>query len=203
MELGIIMYQSFFCSILLMRYVDKRILILICLLSIGLSQYKIIPYNKVFTYYINPFNFLIYMIIGSYLKDYLRRDKYSILFFFLGLSMILFSILCGSFGEKKMPVYFNYSCIPFAVGVLFIFSYLLQRISIPILIKIGKYSFVIYLFHMQIAGFVNGLFEKISIIPQFEFIKIFIAVGIVYIVLLLFKRLLIRREVLIDSFGYR
>lgn len=196
-----------FECILLLRYVNKYILLFVSLVSIGLSQSKLIPYNEVFTYYINPFNFIVYPILGQILHGFVERKSYKGHNLLVSLVLLLTSLILGRYGEKIMPVYFNYSCILFSISVLILLMYLLQfatnKYLVILLGGVGKNSFIIYLVHMQVAGLINGLYARIGLPTYLEFFKAFVAILVVAIMVAILKLCLYKNKSLLLALGYR
>lgn len=131
-------------------YVNEYILIAMSLLSIGLGLK--IPYGDVFTAYLNPFNFILYFSLGRlYRKSsyVLKENKFLML---LSIVLVVF-YLC--IWRMQTPSYFNICYVPFSLVSLYLLNVLEKKINIPWLVEIGKLSFVIYLSHIQCAGFIN------------------------------------------------
>ena len=55
----------------------------------------------------------------------------------------------------QTPSYFNICYVPFSLVSLYLLNVLVKKTNIPWLVEIGKLSFVIYLSHIQCAGFIN------------------------------------------------
>ena len=60
----------FWCQLLLRLLGKDWVWILVGLVSTSLSIFDVIPYNVVFTPYVNPFNFIIYFCIGRLFRKY-------------------------------------------------------------------------------------------------------------------------------------
>lgn len=58
------------CCQILSRYLNNFVLLVLGLVSMFLSVYHVIPYNELFTPYVNPFNFVGYFAIGSLMRSY-------------------------------------------------------------------------------------------------------------------------------------
>lgn len=163
------------CQIML-RLLDKDwIWILVGFVSTSLSVFDIIPYNFVFTPYVNPFNFIIYFCAGRLIRKYhfidFISDKPLVWTAVSILVMTLFLIITE-------PLYWTPWTWVFSVA-LFCFLYLLFNKCTPNwLIQIGMMSYVIYLCHMQIAGFIHFSFSFLWGTPL-EIVKVFVAFAMV------------------------
>lgn len=148
----------FWCQ-LLVRYVNKWGLAICGLISMLLTHLDVIPINEYLTPYSNPFNLILYFLIG---REYrlkkgdiipLSSKTVVIAVFVLWLFIIIF----------KTPLYWNVLTPVFSVSLFyflwFVLNYLPESKSI---VKVGKISFVLYLCHMQIAQSIAGHFCNMS-----------------------------------------
>lgn len=137
------------CTIL-GRYINNFVLIVLSAVSIYLSL-DYIPHNDIITRYLNPFNFLIYYCLGritrkSKINLVNKKNVIGAMFVFV-VSIVTWD---------SFPTYFDLHCIFFSMSAYIILMGFLGSLSdLSFLIFIGKLSFVIYLVHIQIAGFFN------------------------------------------------
>lgn len=184
-----------FANMILCRYCPNMIIFILSIISVLLTQLNIIEYNEYFTKYLNPLNFSIYFIIGIIFrqKNYLessilfKRKKYlTLIYSSLYIILIVFSIyLHNNF------TYFNILSATINLVALIVISCIIKVFNIISLIKLGHYSFIIYLIHMPIANKINSIIHNFNL-GCFEFIKIIIAVIICYIAILCIDKLLIK-----------
>lgn len=171
------------CCQLLSRYINRSILMCLGLTSMFLSYYGVISYNEVFTPYVNPFNFICYFVLGSYLRLY---DKWMNIKPIEGGGFLAVSLLLIVFFK---PVYwYPYSLVSSVALFLALYAFL-QRYNSRIVVEIGKLSFVIYLSHMQLAGAINQILKPLWG-ASVEFIKVLIAFALVTILVWCLQRLL-------------
>lgn len=165
--------------ILLSRFCNRYIILLLSILSITLS-WNYIPHNDIFTRYLNPFNFILYFELGKIVREKDLRIKNYINSLIVS---IMIMVLTGILWPSLQPTYFSIICIPFVMAALVFFDSLLKLLPMKFLITMGKYSYVIYLCHIQIAGIINGrmhggLMEILKV--PIAFILTFAFVAIVY-----------------------
>lgn len=178
----------YFLSVLLIcQLISKRfnewLLVAISLVSIGLS-WEYIPHNVIFTRYLNPFNFIIYYTLGCLVR------KYAIpLQNLLGGEILLSTIVifCAVMLWKGEPTYFNLLCVPFSMSFLVILYNVLNSFNDPLLINIGKISFVVYLIHIQIVGVINTWMTGHGL----EYFKVFCAYAVVCAIVLAYKTIVL------------
>lgn len=165
-----------FCRVV-SKKIDEKILIVVSIISIFLS-WDYLPHNEYFTRYLNPFNFIIYYELGrlSYKYNFQPIGKYKVI-----LSIVILFIIYHLWDN---PTYFNIYCIIFSTSIFIILYNILYIYNNSILINIGKISFVMYLIHIQIAGVINSLSIKLG----FEQIKVFIALFVVSILVILLNK---------------
>lgn len=140
----------FWCKIL--NLYDKLgfqlILLLISILSIGLTSIGCIPYTENITKYMNPFNFLIYFQMGYWVRK-CEFDFTSKLCLIGALSLLVLVLL----GWHTTPTYFNLWCIPYSITTFILLYQVAAHIGYGIVI--GKISFVIYLSHLIFTGVIE------------------------------------------------
>lgn len=145
----------FFC-ILLSRLMNDWALIFLGLTSQILTYYfDIIPYNSFWTFMFNPFNFVIYYIAGRLIHKYNVINHFKTLWFWISLCAFFLFLAFSS------PKYQNPFTIIFTLSSFTILYLLFSTFTNQHLIKIGHFSFVIYLCHLQIAGFINTLYKPL------------------------------------------
>lgn len=174
----------YFLSVLLIcQLISKRLnewlLVTVSLVSIGLS-WEYIPHNGILTRYLNPFNFIIYYALGRLVRKY-AIPLQDILGGKNSLSTIV--IFCVVMLWKGEPTYFNLLCVPFSMSFFVILYNILNRFNAPLLINIGKISFVVYLIHIQIVGVINTWMTGHGL----EHFKVFCAYAIVCAIVFAYK----------------
>ena len=186
------------CCQILFRYINNVVLLVLGLVSMFLSVFHIIPYNEIFTPYVNPFNFIGYFAIGNYLHTY---DKWMSIKPIGGCGMVIVSILLICLFK---PVYwYPYTLVTSAVLLIGLFS-IHQAFNCSFVSPIGKVSFVIYLSHIQIAGFVNQMLSGLWG-TLFEFLKVIVAFILATLLVIGLKKLLrvLKMDSLERYLGYR
>lgn len=182
---------------ILSRCCNGILLIVLSIISIALSS-DLIPHNEIITKYLNPFNFVLYFELGKYarVRNLINSSNITSI---LGSLIVL--ILIGVFWPSFEPSYFSVLCIPFVISAFIFLDSLLRIRSLKFLVPIGKYSFVIYLCHIQIAGIINGRFHGWT-----EFIKVPVAFLITCVLVFSIVKILQkthRNGKLIGWLGYR
>jgi len=152
--------------IVLSKFCNSYLLIILSIVSIALS-WNYIPHNQIITRYLNPFNFILYFELGKIARMKNLQITNNIVSVF-GSFLIL--IIIGIIWPTSEPCYFSILCIPFVVAAFIFLNGILRLYPLRFLVPIGKYSFVIYLCHIHIAGIVNG-----RLYGWMEFIKVPIA----------------------------
>lgn len=180
--------------ILFASYVNEYILIAMSLLSIGLGLQ--IPYGDMFTAYLNPFNFILYFSLGRLYRksSYVLKEKTLVL-----LSIFLV-VLYLCIWRMQPPSYFNICYVPFSLVSLYLLNELLKKVNPSWLVEIGKLSFVIYLSHIQCAGFINTRMNGFS-----EYAKVPVAFIVMCIIAYSMKAVLTikKREKLFKLLGFK
>ena len=175
-----------FCCILLVHYVNDWFLLLLGVLSQVLSSLQtLFPYGDVWTVNLNPFNFTVYFCLGRLIRKYWGgRVSYKFLVPICLICSIVFPLFIT-------PSYEN----PFIVAVAFSVMILTYGLFINYknkwLIEIGKMSFVIYLCHIQIAGFIQALYRPLWG-TWLELTKVFVAFFIVCVFCFALKSVLVQ-----------
>lgn len=185
--------------IILTRFVNKWILLVLALISTGLGT-SIIPYNSLITPYLNPFNFLFYFLIGRMAREYeWKFDDYRVL-----VASVLLGTVSLALWHAPNPNYFNLLCIPFCISVFIISWHFFKLLNTNWIMWIGKVSFVIYFCHMQIVGKMNGLFSRFYETP-IELLKYPIAFMVVLAFVYTLQRVLqsLHAEGILKCLGYR
>lgn len=155
------------CCQIFSRYINLYVLLCLGLISMFFSAYHLIPYNDVFTPYVNPFNFIVYFVAGSLIRNY------GILKYFESrwCGVLIIGVLLLALFK---PVYWH-PLSPAVALILFFACYsLFFSFNGKVLTETGKVSFVIYLCHIQVAGMVNQLMSNLWGTP-YEFAKVIIA----------------------------
>ena len=182
----------YFLSVLLIcqlisKYFNEWLLVAVSLVSIGLS-WEYIPHNGIFTRYLNPFNFIIYYALGRLVRK-LRYTHFNTSKFTGGVKILLSTIVifCAVMLWKGEPTYFNLLCVPFSMSFLVILYNVLNSFNAPLLINIGKISFVVYLIHIQIVGVINTWMTGHGL----EYFKVFCAYAVVCAIVLAYKTIVL------------
>lgn len=171
---------------LLSRYINKWILIVLGIVSTALGV-TIIPYNDVFTPYVDPFNFILYFSLGRLAREYHWEWEKS----WLVVVSVIIAIVSLWIWNEERPQYFNLYCIPFCISIFIISWTIFRRVLWIWVIWIGKVSFVIYFCHMQIVGKVDSLLSFLRGSPL-ELLKYPIAFAVVVVFVYLTQYLLKR-----------
>ena len=131
---------------------------IISLVTITLSILGIIPYSVEFNQYVNVFNWLGFFAAGMLVarKNVLQTIQ-SNKFILVGFFLIVVSTTCRVFINTHVEAYIDIVSLPVEIGgLLFILGISRKLDRIKVLIDIGKKSFFIYLYHIQIVGFINS-----------------------------------------------
>lgn len=141
-----------------------RILVFLSITSIIVTSYGYLNYINP---YLNPFNFIIYFIIGIRLKDKSNVMEFGSLCY-KNIIIILLIYLTGLIYIKHYDITYGYwgkSTLfiqPF--GILLIFGLASYRsFHSKKMLLIGKRSFTIYLLHMPIAGIITRILNNIEL----------------------------------------
>ena len=156
--------------IVLSRLCNEWILVGLGLLSQILSFCNIIPYNQVFTQYVNPLNFIIYFAVGRLIREFFDIERTNPQCVVISALVV---ILFLSFPDLK-PRYCSPFTILFTTSLFYLSYCFFFQIEIPLMAQLGKFSYVLYLSHIQIAGFVHFSLQSIWG-TWIEPIKVFIA----------------------------
>ena len=189
-----------FWSKLLCKSYKTNILIFLTILSvvsITLTQFDLITYNEYFTKYTNPFNFLIYYIIGILLRKY-GIDYKKRLYVLISIVLVGFVILFW----RSLPSYFNIWCLPFSLSAFVLLNNLASVICFGE--DIGKDSYVIYLSHMVPLGIMLK-YINLFLGTSLQILNVPIAFTIITFTIWLFKRVLniLHMENISRIIGYR
>lgn len=192
----------FWCQ-LLVRGVNVWLLAVLGVCSMILTSMDIIPYNEIFTPYNNPFNLIVYFIIGRVYR--LRKGDEIVVSpvaacasaFFVVVFLLIF----------KIPYYWNPMTPLFTIALFALLWFIFYRDDhYNATIKLGKLSMVIYLCHMQFAqalasrvcSFLGGGFLG-------NIVKVPIAIVFVVALVYLLEMLLIKtnQNKILRCLGYR
>lgn len=156
---------------LLSRCFTSKFLLILGISSMLLTSFGVIPYNRIFTPYNNPLNLLVYFVLG---REFSSRNVENVSFniVWVVVSSVFVVLFLTIF---QIPYYWNIFTPLFTIGIISILFCLLSHIQVtPLLVKIGKLSFVLYLCHMQIAQVLStriyslmggGVFANIIKVP--------------------------------------
>lgn len=177
-----------FCCFVLSRFVNTWVLISLSILSISFGH-DLIPHNEVFTRYLNPFNFILYYELGFIARKY--NWQINNITLSIGSGLVLCFASWFLFG-KSMPTYFSAYCIIFSIGCFLIFDSILHLLDSNFLVYVGQISFVIYLTHISIAGYINARLQSF----WGEHLKIVVAFTIVLSIVWFFDYMTSKIELL-------
>lgn len=173
------------CCILLSQYVNTWVLIIIGLVTQALTTYShFIPYNETWTQNLNPFIFIIFFSVGRMLRKYDILNKYQSWWLIVAAVFILLFFLL-----KGKPDYYSPFTFLFTIALMVLLYGLFIRFNNKWLTNIGKISFVIYLCHIQMVGFVQELYRPLWG-TWIELTKVFVAFFIVCVFCFVLKWLL-------------
>ncbi len=192
----------FWCQVLV-RFINEWVLVLFGVISMILTSMDLIPYNEILTPYNNPFNLILYFLIGRAYR--LRKGDEIVVPAKLVWGLLL--LIMAFLAIFKIPQYWNLLTPVFTVALFGVLWYLFYRgTHHNAVVKVGKMSLVLYLCHMQIAqalatricsllgGAILGNIVKVPV-------AFFFVVGLVY----LWEFLLIwtKQKKLLGWLGYR
>lgn len=182
----------YFCILLLYNAVSSKYLnviaIVACLFSCILSCFDFFSFfDRWFTFYQNPFNFIGFFAIGKMLRESNRTDlllnKPKLWQLLLAVSLL---VLSGALlWMSGSPIrYINPLCILFELSAIVAIVYirvLYGRMSL--LCAFGKNSYLIYFLHMQFGKSIAKMVFSILGIDNEVFIILFMPLSIVFITL--------------------
>lgn len=190
-----------FCCIVLSRYVNTYILLMIGLAAQVITTYtNVIPYNDIWTQNLNPFIFIVPFVVGRLTRKYNFLSEYK------GWWMVLsFIVMAVFFVLKGKPDYYSPFTIAFTCSLLVFLYGVFMRFSRKWINYIGKISFVIYLCHIQIAGAVQAVWKPLwgSYIEPWKVIVAFAIVVLFCFGIQLVVERVIKKPELLKLLGYR
>lgn len=162
------------------------ILIILSMISIFLTEYGIIPIYP----YINFMNWAAYFSIGCILvhknKTFSHRNI-NLNAGVCGIAITLFLIVYNMVFQKPLGYWTPFSSVIIILMAYFMWSATLSILKTErvkdVLIKIGKYSFPIYLVHMPFAGVITNLTNRLPYQGGLVFLRPILVVGITYFVI--------------------
>lgn len=145
-----------FCCMILRKVINDYFLLFMGICSQILTTYtNIIPYSDVWTSNLNPLNFIVYFEIGRIIQKLHITEEID-----LKKAVGAFFIIIAFLTIGK-PQYYGPLTFIFTINSFLLFYYCLSQFSNTLFIKIGKISFVIYLCHIQIAGFIQAIYKPL------------------------------------------
>ena len=145
-----------FCCMLLSRWINNWLLLIIGLISQTLTSYTdIFPYNDVWTLMLNPLNFIPYFVLGRLFR------QYQVLNYYCRWWSVISAFILAAFLSFTEPQYHYPYTFIFTISSFFFIYYAFSLFISNNLISIGKISFVLYLSHIQIAGAIQALFTPL------------------------------------------
>ena len=183
-----------FILFVVFKYITKNWQLVVCviisILSVYLSFFKIIPYNQYFNQYLNPFNWVGFFALGILLRKENLLDKLinikAFVFAFIGFVMSIVAVIAFRLNE-----FLSYTDVTSLFTEIFGFIVVLNLSNwlsnSKLLIDIGKKSFFIYLMHIQVAGAIN---TRLPYNTVFFILRPFIALAVCYIIAVVFKFIL-------------
>jgi len=181
-----------FFAIYFFLYSYNTFLIATCVLSVIsdiLLGLNILPKSSVFVVYLNPFKWCIYFTTGILISKigWDRFVRFVSGKFKYGIALVtLFLLFFFSFQKTISFSYTSLFFLPFELlfilGMICWSSIINEHLSLitPIIVRIGKKSFSIYLLHMIVAGPVAFFFNKYDLILNVLF-RPFLVCGIAYV----------------------
>ena len=175
------------------KHITKRWELIVCVVisvvSVYLTTFKILPCNGNFNQYMNPFNWIGFFALGIILrKENLLEKLISFSMFTISFIGLVVSIVFAVFKGSEIKAYIDMTSIFTEIfGFLFVINVSSVFAKSKLLIDIGKKSFFIYLMHIQVAGIIN---TRLPYNALFFVLRPFIALAVCYIVAVLFKYLL-------------
>lgn len=190
-----------FCCIVVSHYFNTWVLLVLgCFAQILTTYTNVIPYNDVWTQNLNPLIFVVPFSVGRLFREYDVLNKYRTWWSYAALGIIILFLLI-----KGKPDYYSPFTVIFTSALLIILYGVFMSLSIKWLSDIGKISFVIYLCHIQIAGFVQAAFRPLWG-GDLEPLKVVIAFAIVlafcYCIKLICEKVL-KSQIILKYLGYR
>lgn len=182
---------------LLSQYFNKYLLMFVSCVSIALS-WDYVPHNEIFTRYLNPFNFIIYFELGKLVREKGWKTNNN---FAVAICSLIVLVTIGFLWDSLDPCYFSICCIPFVIAAFLLVNSSIAMFPVKQLIPIGKYSFVIYLSHIHIAGLINSRMHG-----WLEFFKVplaFVVVCFLVVLLHIFLNKTDRDKRFLSWFGFR
>ena len=166
------------------------ILIILSMISIFLTEYGIIPIYP----YINFMNWAAYFSIGCILvqknKTFFHRNI-NLNAGVCGIAITLFLIVYNMIFQKPLGYWTPFSAVIIILMAYYMWSATLSLLKTErvkdVLIKIGKYSFSIYLVHMPFAGVITNLTNRLPYQGGLIFLRPILVVGITYFALRVFE----------------
>lgn len=188
-------YLTNYCLFLLLfKFIYKKniYLIICCLLTLiqaVLNTFGIYNVGGIITHYLNIFNWIGFFSFGILMKKYNLLEKiikFKFKFLFSILSLVLMAMLM----YFNIIGYFHILSFIFELVSFFTIFIVSYNINSKILVYIGKISFPIYLYHMQILQFILlKLFGKNLLLLIFNpIIGLSIMAFSIYIYEIVFKR---------------
>lgn len=146
-----------FWCIVLSRIFDEWICLLLGLLSTLLTSKGVLVYSDYFTVFENPLNFILYFSTGRLINRYYQGRGIEYNYKHALLSLVIMVV----FFFYKKPTYCTPYTVIFTLASFVLSFYVFSKFDSKLFISIGKISFVIYLCHIQIAGFIQMLLKPI------------------------------------------
>lgn len=190
-----------FCCIVLFRYLNGWLLLVIGLTTQMLTTYThFIPYNDIWTQNLNPFIFVVPFAVGRLIRRFNCLSEYKE--WWLVLSFIVLALF---FVLKGKPDYYSPFTVVFTSSLLIFLYGIFMRFSRKWINYIGKISFVIYLCHIQIAGAIQAVSKPLwgSYIEPLKVIVAFAIVVLFCIGIQLVVEIVIKKPELLKLIGYR
>ena len=192
-------------NMIICRYFPLTLITILSFISIILTELNVIPYNEYFTKYLNPLNFSVYFIIGIIFRkmSFLEKKDFSNIAVVILLLLLIVLIGLNIYVNNRFT-YFNIISALISIITIIIASRYILCFDSKVLIRLGHYSFIIYLIHMPLANKLNSIFKVVNFWP-IEFIKIILAITITFFIVLLCDKILtvFRWTKLKSALGFR
>lgn len=175
------------CFLIFYLISSKNIFLLFCIIINILSLYftQCGIYHATFTNFLNIMNWIGYFSVGCLLKKYeilvkIKSQSIVVRWLMIVLSIVIFicAVLSG------VENYFNWFMFIVGIGMtigIYCFCSFEKINKIPYILKIGRWAFTIYLFHMPLVAVVKKIIR--SIYPELYILIPIIIILIFYIVL--------------------
>lgn len=146
---------------------------IIGILSIWASQQGLIGYTLHYTPYMNPLNFILYFSLGVIVRKTKYYDQLkNPIIVFTGLIVVLVPFF--NYNHYTSVWYFDLTSMIVCLGATILIINIAPFLKTKPLTRVGMFSYVIYLSHMQIATTLNKILQ-VALPGYLEVVKVLIA----------------------------